>query len=81
MDKAQADGRHAQIRMCARQVAKDVSYTFGFLGMLASLAAHAIPLAARAPSIILSGLTTVLLSGGINKAISGSGDGLYLQKT
>ena len=42
--------------------------------MLASLAARAIPLAAT----ILSGLTT----GGINKAISGSGagDGLYLHK-
>ena len=39
---------------------------------------------ARALLAILSGLTTVLLSGGINKAISGSdaaaGDGLYLHK-
>ena len=52
--------------------------------MLASLAARAIPLAARALPTILSGLTTGLLSGGINKAISGSGadvgDGLYLDK-
>ena len=37
---------------------------------------RAIPLAARALSTILTGLTTGLLSGGINKAISG--DGLYL---
>ena len=57
--------------------------------MLASLAARAIPhaapaipLAARALPTILSGLTTGLLSGGINKAIRSScvGDGLYLHK-
>ena len=59
---------------------ENVRYTGVFLGMLVSLAARAIPLAARALPTILSGLTTVLLSGGINKAISGSGDGLYLHK-
>ena len=36
------------------------------------LAARALPLAARALTTILSGLTTGLLSGGINKVISGS---------
>ena len=58
----------------------NVSYTGGFIGMLASLAARAIPLVARALPTILWGLTTGLLSGGINKAISGKGvgDGLYL---
>ena len=30
LDKAQAEGRGGQIRMSARQVAKDVSYTGGF---------------------------------------------------
>ena len=78
------EGRRAQIRMSARQVAKNVSYTGGFLAALASLAARAIPLAARVLPTILSGLTTGLLSGGINKAINGSGgavgDGLYLHK-
>ena len=73
LDKTQ--GRRAQIRMSARKVAENVSYTWVFLGMLASLAARAIPLAVRALPTILSGLTTVLLSGGINKAISGSGVG------
>ena len=50
--------------------------------MLASLAARAIPLVARALPTILLGLTTGLLSGGINKAISGKGvgDGLYIHK-
>ena len=59
---------------------KNVSYTGVFLGMLASLAARTIPLAAHALPTILSALTTGLLSGGINKAISGSGDWLYLHK-
>ena len=51
--------------------------------MLASVAVRAIPLAVSILPTILSGLTTGLLSGGINKAISGSGavgDGLYLHK-
>ena len=59
-------------------MAKNVSYIAGFLGMMASLTARAIPLAARALPTIFTGLTTGLLSGGINKAISG--DGLYLHK-
>ena len=71
--KAQVEGRRVQIRLSARQVAKNISYIGGFIGMLASLAARAIPLAARLLPTILSGLTTGLLSGGISKAISGSG--------
>ena len=76
------EGRRAQIRMSARQVAKNVSYTRVFLGMLASLAARAMPLAAPALPTILSGTTVGPLSGGINKSISGSGavgDGLSTQ--
>ena len=83
LDKAQVEGRHAQIRLSARQVAKkNVSYSGGFIGMLASPAARAIPLVPRVLPTILSGLATGLLFGGINKAISGSGsgDGLYLHK-
>ena len=82
LDKAQVQGKRIQIRLNAKQVARNVSYTGGFIGMLASLAARAIPLVARALPIILSGLTTGLLSGGSNKAISGKGvgDGLYLHK-
>ena len=71
LDKAQVEWRRAQIFMSAWQVAKNVSYTGGFLGMLASLAARGLP-------TMLSGLTTHLLSGGISKAIRG--DGLYLHK-
>ena len=75
LDKAQEEVRRAHIRMSARQVAKNVSYVGGFLDLLASLAARAIPLAACALPTILSRLTAGLLSGGINKAISDSGDG------
>ena len=38
LDKAQVEGRLAQICMSARQVARNVCYTGVFLGMLASLA-------------------------------------------
>ena len=71
LDKAQVQGKRIQIRLSAKQVERNVSYTGGFIGMLASLAARAIPLVARALPTILSGLTTGLLSGG---------DGLYLHK-
>ena len=57
--------------MGARQVVKSVSYTGGLLAALASLVSS------------ISGLATGLLSGGIHKAIRGSGgvgDGLYLHK-
>ena len=58
-------------------MAKNVSSTECFIMSLA----RALPIVARALPTILSGLTTGLLSGGINKAISGSGagDGLYTQ--
>ena len=79
LEKAQVEGRRARIRMSARQVAKNVSYNGGLLGTLASLVAPAIPLDARALPTILTGLTTGLLYGGINKEISG-GDGPYLHK-
>ena len=51
--------------MITSQVAKNVSYTGGFLGMLSSRAARALP-------TLLRGLTAGLLSGGISKAISGN---------
>ena len=82
LDKAQVQGKRIQIRLSAKQVARNVSYTGGFISMLASLAARAIHLVARALPTILSGPRTGLLSGGIDKAISGkgAGDGLYLHK-
>ena len=83
LDKAQAEGRRVQIRMSDRQVAKNVSYTGGFITTLVPLLARALPLDARVLPTIMSGLATGLLSGGVHKAISGNGvvaDGLYLHK-
>ena len=83
LDKALAEGRRVQIRMIARQVAKNVSYNGGFLAALAPLIARALPLTARVLPTIMSGLATGLLSGGVHKAIKGNGvvgDGLYLHK-
>ena len=70
LDKAHVQEERILYRLSAKHVARNVSYTGGFIGMLASLVARAIPLVARALPTILSGLTTGLLSGGSNKAIS-----------
>ena len=83
LDKAQAERRRVHIRMSARQVAKNVSYTEGFFAALATLIARALPFASRVLPTIMSELATGLLSGGVHKAISGNGalgDGLYLHK-
>ena len=53
LGKAQAEGRCGQIRMSARQVAKNVSYTGVFITTL-------VPLLARALPTIMSGLATGL---------------------
>ena len=58
-------------------MANNASYTGGFIMSLV----RALPFITRALPTVLSGLATGLLSGGINKAISGKGgDGLYLHK-
>ena len=85
LDNAHAEGRRVQIRMSARQVTKNVSYAGGFFATLAPLIARALPLAARVLPIIMSGAATGLISGGVHKAISGSGaavgDGLLSAQT
>ena len=73
LDKAQAEGRRVQIRMSARQVAKNVNYTRGLFAALAPLIARALPLAGRVLPTIMSGLATGLLSGSVHKAIRGNG--------
>ena len=76
LDKAKAEGRRVQIRMSARHVAKNVSYTGGFFAPLAPLTARALPLAARVLLTLMPGLWWC----SVHKAISGNGvvgDGLY----
>ena len=60
------------IHLSKKQVKANVQHRGGFLGMLAGLAAKVLP-------VLLGGLTTGLISGGIEKAIGGNG--LYLHKT
>ena len=58
-------------RLSRKQVQVNLKHEGGFLGMLASLAARILP-------TLHGGLATGLVSGAVEKAVSGSG--LYLQK-
>ena len=73
LEKAQVEGKCIQIRLSARQVAKNASYTGGFIMSLVC----ALPFITRALPTVLLGLATGLLSGGISTVIIGKGgDGL-----
>ena len=79
IERARLIGKQkVSIHLSKKQVKANIAYKGGFLAALASLAARALP-------TILGGLTTGLLSGGIEKAINGrgvgGGDGLYLHKS
>lgn len=60
------------IHFSKRQVHANFQHEGGFLGMLAGLAAKALP-------SLLGGLATGLVSGAVKQAVAG-GDGLYLHK-
>ena len=73
IERAQIIGKaKLMIHLSKKQVKANVQHSGGFLGMLAGLAAKALP-------VLLGGLTTGLISGGIEKAIGGNG--LYLHKS
>ena len=65
--------RHVTIHLSKRQVRANVQHQGGFLGMLAGLAAKALP-------SLLGGLATGLVSGAVKHAVAG-GNGLYLHKS
>ena len=72
LERARMIGKNsATVRFSRKQVQVNVKHEDGFLGILASLAARALP-------SLLGGLATGLVSGAVEKAVSGSG--LYLQK-
>lgn len=74
LERARLIGKKsATVRLSHKQVQVNVKHEGGFLGMLAALAARALP-------SLLSGLATGLVSGAVEKAITSSGKGLYLQK-
>ena len=64
--------RQVTIHFSKRQVQANVQHHGGFLGMLAGLAARALP-------SLLGGLATGLVSGAVKHAVGG--DGLYLHKS
>ena len=78
--KARSGNKGVTLKLSGKQIHANLKVEGGFLGMLASLAATALPWLAKT---ILPGLATGLISGGVEKAISGSGiekDGFFIQK-
>ena len=72
MERARMIGKKSMtVRLGRKQVQVNIKHDGGFLGMLASLAARALP-------ALLGGLATGLVSGAVEKAVAGSG--LYLKK-
>ena len=75
IEKAKMTRRSSKvIRLSRKQIQMNVSHTGGFLGLLTGMAAKVLPILAK-------GVATGLVSAAVNKAISGSGDGLYLFKS
>ena len=79
--KALNEGKGARITMSPTQFKNNMSVEGGFLGMLAGLAARALPFIATAAKTVLPHLGIGALSGlanaGVQKAL---GNGLYLKK-
>ena len=69
LQKAQRDGKSCTIILRQKQIHANIEHEGGFLSLLASLAARLLPQAIP----LLGGLATGLISGGVEKAIKGSG--------
>ena len=78
LQKALATGKGITIKMSKTQVRKNLKVEGGFLGMLAGLAARALPFLAKSilPALGIGALTGVA-NAGVSKAL---GNGLYLKK-
>ena len=78
MTKAHENGKGITIRMTSKQLKHDTKIEGGFLGLLAGLAARAIPMLAKTVIPALGvGALSGLASSGVQKAM---GSGLYLKK-
>ena len=77
--KAYQGGKGTTIKMSKSQLAHNMKVEGGFLGMLASLAARALPMLAKTvlPALGVGGALTGLASSGVQKVM---GQGLYLKK-
>ena len=76
--KAHENGKGITIRMTSKQLKHNTKIEGGFLGLLAGLAARALPMIAKTvlPALGVGGLSA-LASSGVQKAM---GSGLYLKK-
>ena len=78
MTKAHENGKGITIRMTSKQLKHNTKIDGGFLGLLAGLAARAIPMLAKTVIPALGvGALSGLASTGVQKAM---GSGLYLKK-
>ena len=76
--KAHEDGKGITIRMSSKQLKHNIKVEVGFLGLLAGLAARALPMLAKTVLPALGvGALSGLASSGVQKAM---GSGLYLKK-
>ena len=76
--KAHEDGKGITIRMSSKQLKHNMKVEGGFLGLLAGLAARALPMLAKTVLPALGvGALSGLASSGVQKAM---GSGLYLKK-
>ena len=66
-----AKNKAVTVQMSKRQLRANTTFKGGFLGMLAALAARALP-------SLLTGLASGLISGAVEKAVSGNG--VYIKK-
>lgn len=71
IEKAKAKNKPVTIQMSKRQLRANTTFKGGFLGMLAGLAARALP-------SLLTGLASGLISGAVERAVSGNG--VYIKK-
>ena len=78
MAKAYEDGKGITIRLTSKQLKHNMKTEGGFLGLLAGLAARALPMVAKTVLPALGvGALSGLASSGVQKAM---GNGLYLKK-
>ena len=76
--KAHENGKGITIRMASKQLKRNMKIEGGFLGLLAGLAARALPMIAKTFLPVLGvGALSGLTSSGVQKAM---GSGLYLKK-
>ena len=79
IEKGKQQNKGVTLKLSGKQIQANVKAEGGFLGFLANLASKAVPFIAKT---VLPGVASGLISGSIERAISGSGvekDGFFIQ--